>query len=68
MIESITILTVISLGLTIVGVVFGKKWNDAEGKASSILQDLYTIVVAAKDNQVNEADFQKLVDDIKSKL
>ena len=68
MVDPSTLATVVSLGLTIVGVLLGKKWQDAEGKASSVLSDLNTIVVAAKNNDVNEAEFQKLINDIKAKI
>jgi len=68
MIDSTTILTVVSLALTIVATLIGKKWTDALNTASDVTQNLNNVIIAAKDNQVDETAFQKIIDDIKAAL
>ena len=68
MIDANTVLTIVGIVLAGLTALLGSKWQNAETKASNILQDLNNIVISAKDNVVTEAEFQKLVDDIKAKL
>lgn len=68
MIDSTTIVTVVALALTIVSTLLGKKWQDAVGKAADLTQNINNVITAAKDNNVDEASFQKVVDDVKAIL
>jgi hypothetical protein len=68
LIDSSTVLAVVGVILTAAATLFGSKWQNALSDLADMTQKLNAVIVAAKDGTVDEADFQKVVDDAKAFL
>ena len=64
MIDTNTLLSVVGLILAVVATLLGKKWQDALSDAADITAQTNKLIVAAKDNNVDETAFQAIVDDV----
>jgi hypothetical protein len=66
MMDYAIIATIVTLVLTLAASVFGAKYSQGKGKLAKIAGLLDDVVVAAQDDQVTEAEFQKIVADAKA--
>jgi len=57
-----TVAAVAALLLAIASALFGAKYKQAKGKATQLRDLLDCILEAAKDDEVSEKEFQKIVD------
>ena len=69
MIDYTSIATIITAVLAIISTLLGAKYSQgkdfAVSKATALTKLLNDVIVAAKDDKVDETEFQQIVDDVK---